>query len=126
MRVISEAMTKEEIGIRLRHHRESNPYVTLKELSEETRVLSFNRISNYEQGIRSLKPNEAKVLADAFTKLGKPTTVTYLLGIDSIKSEDKPARKLSVKFMLLQIAKELIELANLMESKERKNKRHKR
>lgn len=68
--------------------RKRDPRTTLEELASETKVLTKQRISNYEQGIRLLKANEAQLIANAFARLGKPITASYLLGID----EPKPAK----------------------------------
>lgn len=58
-----------EIGKRLRSAREAMNHgsgISLQELSKLTDgVLSPSRISNYEQGIRLLKPQEARILGKA-------------------------------------------------------------
>jgi transcriptional regulator with XRE-family HTH domain len=85
-----------EVGKRLRNHREGQPKVSLEALCNATgKSLSPSRISNYEQGIRSLKPRDASILAAAFTKLGKPVTATFLLGLEgksdpALKYKDAP------------------------------------
>lgn len=75
-------VNKKELGKRLRAHRESPPKITLSALAKETKALTASGISNYEQGIRLLKSREAKILADAFARLGKPVTPAKLLGIE--------------------------------------------
>jgi len=72
-----------EIGRRLKSHREASPKVSLEKLSKATGgTFSPSRISNYEQGLRALKPRDAETLASAFGKLGKPTTAIFLLGLE--------------------------------------------
>lgn len=81
LHVYAHGMSTQKLGGLLRHHRTKEPKVTLEQLSKESRSLSVARISNYEQGIRTLKAREAKILAEAFGRLGKPITAAELLGI---------------------------------------------
>jgi transcriptional regulator with XRE-family HTH domain len=71
------ALTK-EIALRLRYARESRG-LSLAALSDLTGgELSKSRISNYEQGIRRMSIEVARMLADAFGTV----SATYLLCLD--------------------------------------------
>ena len=83
--------TAEETGRRLQRHRKQSPKITLNRLASETKSLTVSAISNYEQGIRQLRPREAKILAGAFSRLGRPISVSELLGIEEQHKEQRGA-----------------------------------
>ena len=67
-----------QIGLRLRAARKAQN-LSLAALAERTSSLSKSRISNYEQGIRRMGLEEAKVLAAALGTV----TATYLLCLEN-------------------------------------------
>ena len=78
MRTEAENELTREIGERLRYARHSKG-LSLGQLSELTGgALSKSRISNYEQGIRRLSIEAARLLAEAFGTC----TPAYLLCVD--------------------------------------------
>jgi hypothetical protein len=98
LNVYDGGMNSKQIGSRLRAHRENYPRVPLRRLASETKSLTIQRISNYEQGIRLLKAKEAKILADAFKRLGKPITASELLGIqEEGTQQERPERPRTAK-----------------------------
>lgn len=86
LNVYAFAVNKKEIGKQLKSIRQSEPKITLEKLAEETKSLTKSGISNYEQGLRMLKPREAGILAKTFTRLGKPVNASQLLGIEAYPS----------------------------------------
>jgi transcriptional regulator with XRE-family HTH domain len=77
-----------QIGLRLRSARKAQN-LSLAALAERTSSLSKSRISNYEQGLRRMGLEEAKVLAAALGTV----TATYLLCLenDGTMSEQESA-----------------------------------
>lgn len=68
---------------RLKKARLSSGY-TLASLSAATNgKLSTSRIANYESGVRALRVEQAKILANPLN-----TTAAYLLGIDTVPGEE--------------------------------------
>jgi transcriptional regulator with XRE-family HTH domain len=67
-----------QIGLRLRSARKAQN-LSLAALAERTSSLSKSRISNYEQGLRRMGLEEAKVLAVALGTV----TATYLLCLEN-------------------------------------------
>jgi transcriptional regulator with XRE-family HTH domain len=67
-----------QIGLRLRSARKAQN-LSLAALAERTSSLSKSRISNYEQGLRRMGLEEAKVLAAAL----RTVTATYLLCLEN-------------------------------------------
>lgn len=67
---------KKESGIRLRHARlEKN--LTLNDVASKIEGMSASRISNYEQGIRSMGPADAASIGDVLD-----ISAAYLLCLD--------------------------------------------
>lgn len=72
---------KNLIGVRIRAARKSKK-LTLKALAHKTKSLSPSRISNYEQGLRTPGPDEARELGSA---LGE--SPAYLLGVEEKRAD---------------------------------------
>lgn len=83
-------MNQKELGERLKRHRSSHPKISTYELAEAAKYITPAGITNKERGIRAITRRDAEMLADALTRLGKPTSAAYLLGMD-----DKPTMQYS-------------------------------
>lgn len=75
-------MDNKNLGARLKRHRTSHPKISTYKLAKEAKYITAAGITNKERGIREINKRDAEILAEAFTRLGKPTTVSFLLGID--------------------------------------------
>lgn len=75
---------KKKSGLHIREARLRNKW-TLKELADRTNTLSVSRISNYEQGLRSVDVSTA---AELSTALG--VSIGYILGIEDAALPLKP------------------------------------
>jgi transcriptional regulator with XRE-family HTH domain len=84
---------KEEIGRKIATARK-NKQLTIRALSEKTKTLSIPRISNWEQGLRSPGPVEAKLLAEHLD-----VSASYLLGLTSNPSGELPLKISSVPLL---------------------------
>lgn len=82
-----------KIGQRLRTERKSLN-LSLSELSERTETLSKSRISNYEQGIRRVGLEEARILADALGTV----TPAYLLCLEDTRGSDSPEERSLIQY----------------------------
>ncbi|WP_338081313.1 helix-turn-helix domain-containing protein [Allochromatium vinosum] len=80
----------EQIGQRLRAERKSLR-LSLADLSERTGTLSKSRISNYEQGIRRMGLEEARILADALGTV----TPAYLLCLEDTRGSESPEERIA-------------------------------
>lgn len=104
-------VSSKDIGRDLKQHRERPPRISLARLATETKVLTASGISNYEQGIRTLKTREAKILAEAFERLGKPISAATILGLEKGKPVQEPN-----KDVLYKQAESYRRLAKLVEN----------
>jgi transcriptional regulator with XRE-family HTH domain len=84
---------KEEIGRKIATARKDK-HLTIRALSEKTKTLSIPRISNWEQGLRSPGPVEAKLLAEHLD-----VSASYLLGLSSHPSGELPPQISSIPLL---------------------------
>ena len=82
-----------KIGQRLRAERKSLK-LSLADLSERTGTLSKSRISNYEQGIRRMGLEEARILADALGTV----TPAYLLCLEDTRGSESPEEQSLIRY----------------------------
>jgi hypothetical protein len=75
-------MKDKNSGERLRRLRKSHPKISTYDLAKEAKYITAAGITNKERGIREISKRDAEMLASALTRLGKPTTAAYLLGLD--------------------------------------------
>lgn len=87
---------KEEIGRKIATARKDKQ-LTIRALSEKTKTLSIPRISNWEQGLRSPGPVEAKLLAEHLD-----VSASYLLGLSAHPSGELPSKIGSVPLLPLK------------------------
>lgn len=75
-------MNDKSLGERLKRHRTSHPKISTYDLAKAAKYITAAGITNKERGIRKISKRDAEILAEAFSRLGKPVTPLYLLGMD--------------------------------------------
>lgn len=106
---------QKQIGDQLRQHRTKKPRISLYRLADETKVLTAAGISNYETGYRRLKVREAKILSEAFKRLGRPISAAKILDIEETQ-ETKQSSAVREDYMktaknipLIRMVKKIVE-----------------